>query len=246
MIGLALLLLACAGDTSDPELLDLGTVYDPEEVEGEHVEGDIEAPDIEAPAVEIIEETPPAAADDDDLPAEITDVVQIDGQLVDLDPQLLAALNEAIDQTAVRTAEEITSRGPMGGGIAGLSQPQIKALLSLLFDVVISAIGVLLLRWLPRVRQELLQGRAEAGRVSAERQRDREEVARLRAHSRQLQQHLDAAKAAIRQHQQRAAKPAAAKAQPAARQPAQKNPPGAGRVLGEFEQLGHDLLHGKV
>lgn len=244
MIGLALLLLACAGDTSDPELLDLGTVYDPEEVEG-----DIEAPDIEgdidAPAVEIIEETPPAAADDDDLPAEITDVVQIDGQLVDLDPQLLAALNEAIDQTAVRTAEEITSRGPMGGGIAGLSQPQIKALLSLLFDVVISAIGVLLLRWLPRVRQELLQGRAEAGRVSAERQRDREEVARLRAHSRQLQQHLDAAKAAVRQHQ-RAAKATAAKAQPAARQPAQKNPPGAGRVLGEFEQLGHDLLHGKV
>jgi hypothetical protein len=232
MMMLLLTLAACGDGYEDPDAeLERGTVDDPAEVEGELVEA-------EAPATEIIPEPKTVEAPTDEpQPEDITDIVAIDPSLVDVDPVLLATLNEAIDQAAVRTAEEITTRGPLGGGVAGMSAPQIKAIISLIFDVVISGIGFLLLRWLSQRRRDLQADRAESSRQSAERQRDREELARLRSQARQHKRELDVARAERlkleRQHQ-------ADKVTP----PPEAAKPRRVAARSSFEQVGDDLIHG--
>lgn len=240
---------ACAGPDGDEEI-ELGAVYDPAEAAEVLDEGQPDAAPPDASSA------PSDALPPEELEAE-QDLVEGDvGALLDtisvaddpalegVDPALLAALDAAIDEASIRTAEEITSRGPLGGGFLGMSLPQWKALISLIFDVLISTIGVGLIRWLQLQYRERKAERAVAQTQERTVAQDLERLRGAHAAQRQVLQQEREARIGLSQELARL-RAIQARAAERDQQPAPERPePARHTPPGRFEAMGSSLLDG--
>ncbi len=155
MMFLFLLACACSGqadaDGAPPfpdglpsdavGVIDDGTIAEPipDEIAPSIVAVDrVAVEDVDAPS-------PLELLDADAMPA----IEEIEG-LTDHERALFELLDARIRETSIQTAEEITSRGPLGGGVAGMSAPQLIDLFQTIAYLVIMGLGGALVKILSR------------------------------------------------------------------------------------------------